>query len=414
MDDAMRLPKTGSKWPELDARMDEARSQDVDWRHGRIGVYIHFGGEDVLQVAKQAYLKFFSENGLGPKAFPSLARFERDVIAMTLGLMHGGTDARGAMTTGGTESIFLAVKSARDWARVEKPGIGDPEILLPVTAHPAFNKAAYFYGMKVRRVPVAAHFTADAVALEAAIGPDTIMIVGSAPAYPHGVMDPIAAIAAAADKHGLWMHVDACVGGFIAPFARMLGEPIAAFDFAVPGVRSISADLHKYGYAAKGASTILYRDAESFAFQAYEFDEWPRGKYSTETLVGTRAGGAIAAAWAVMNHLGEAGYCAITSRILAIRRELEAGVRGLGLTVWGDPKLSILTYGSRDRNMGAMADALSSRGWFVGRLADPPGIHLMLNLTHEPVVSEYLSDLKWALDEAGRAGREKSAGDAAY
>ena len=408
------LPKAGTKWPELDTRMNAAKAQDVDWRLGRIGVYIHFGGEDVLEVAKHAYLKFFSENGLGPKAFPSLARFEREVIAMTLGLMHGSVDARGAMTTGGTESIFLAVKSARDWARVEKPHVKEPEILAPLTAHPAFNKAAYFYGMKVRRIPVAADFAADAAALEAAIGPDTIMLVGSAPAYPHGVMDPIAAIASAADRKQVWMHVDACVGGFIAPFARMLGEPVAAFDFAVPGVRSISADLHKYGYAAKGASTILYRDAESFAWQAYEFDEWPRGKYSTETLVGTRAGGAIAAAWAVMNYLGEEGYCRITSRILAIRRVLEAGVRELGLTVWGDPKLSILAYGSRRHDMGALADALSSRGWFVGRLAEPPGIHLMLNLTHEPVIDEYLADLKWALEQAGAAGSEQSIGDATY
>ena len=408
------LPKAGTKWPELDARMNAAKAQDVDWRDGRIGVYIHFGGEDVLEVAKQAYLKFFSENGLGPKAFPSLARFEREVIAMTLGLMHGSVDARGAMTTGGTESIFLAVKSARDWARVEKPHVKEPEILAPLTAHPAFNKAAYFYGMKVRRIPVAADFAADAAALEAAIGPNTIMLVGSAPAYPHGVMDPIAAIAAAADRKRVWMHVDACVGGFIAPFARMLGEPVAAFDFAVPGVRSISADLHKYGYAAKGASTILYRDAESFAWQAYEFDEWPRGKYSTETLVGTRAGGAIAAAWAVMNYLGEEGYCRITSRILAIRRVLEAGVRELGLTVWGDPKLSILAYGSRRYDMSALADALSRRGWFVGRLAEPPGIHLMLNLTHEPVMNEYLADLKWALEQAGPAGSEQSIGDAKY
>jgi len=410
----MELPRKGVARAELDARMDEAKAQDVDWRGGRIGVYIHYGGEDVLDVAKQAYLKFFSENGLGPKAFPSLARFEQDVIAMTLGLLHGGPDACGSMTTGGTESIFLAVKSARDWARVNRPAITAPEILAPITAHPAFNKAAYFYGMRVRRVAVGADFRADVAALEGAIGPQTIMLVGSAPAYPHGVMDPIAELAALADRTGLWMHVDACVGGFIAPFARLLGEPVAEFDFAIPGVRSISADLHKYGYAAKGASTVVYRDAESFAFQGYEFDEWPRGKYSTQTLVGTRAGGAIAAAWAVMNYLGEDGYLKVTSRILAVRKALEQGVRDLGLTVWGEPHLSILSYGSKERDMGAVADRMASKGWFVGRLAEPPGIHLMLNLTHEPVVDAYLADLKSALEESGHAAGVAGIGDVSY
>lgn len=400
----MELPKTGVRRTELDARMEEAKAQDVDWRGGRIGVYIHYGGEDVLEVAKQAYLKFFSENGLGPKAFPSLARFERDVIDMTLGLLHGGPGACGSMTTGGTESIFLAVKAARDWAHANRPSAGSPEILAPSSAHPAFNKAAHFLGMRVRRVAIGADFRADAAALESAIGPETIMLVGSAPAYPHGVMDPIAELAALAERTGLWMHVDACVGGFIAPFARMLGEPVAEFDFAIPGVRSISADLHKYGYAAKGASTVLYRDAESFAFQGYEFDEWPRGKYSTQTLVGTRAGGAIAAAWAVMNYLGEEGYLRVTERVIATRRAIEEGLKPLGLQALGRPELSILAYGSPRHDMAAIGRGLGARGWMVGHVRQPDGIHLMLNLTHEPVVAEYLADVAQAVEAAKDAG----------
>lgn len=401
------LPKQGKSWSELDGEMDAARKGDVDWRRGRVGVYIHYAGEEVLEVAKKAYLKFFSENGLGPRAFPSLARFESDVVAMTLRLLQGGGDARGAMTTGGTESIFLAVKSARDRARVERPAIERPQIVVPQTAHPAFNKAADWLGLEVQRVPVGRDFRADADAMAAAIGPRTIMLVGSAPAFPHGVMDPIADIAAIALKHDLWMHVDACVGGFIAPFARSLGEPIGDFDFAVPGVVSMSADLHKYGYAAKGASTVLYRDADAFRFQAYSFSDWPRGVYSTQTLVGTRAGGAIAAAWAVMNFLGEDGYLAITRRLLDTRKAIGAGVEKLGLEVWGKPELSILSYGSPELDVAQVADRLSSRGWFVGRLVEPPGLHLMLNLTHEPVVGEYLGDLEWALNEvrAGRAGK---------
>lgn len=410
----MELPGRGKSWSELEAQMDAARANDVDWRNGRIGVYIHFAGADVLEIAQKAYVKFFSENGLGPKAFPSLARFENDVIAMTLALLSGQQGAAGAMTTGGTESIFLAVKAARDWARATRPHVKTPEIVAPRTAHPAFNKAAHFLGLSVRRVPIAADFHADPAAIEAAVGPNTVMLVGSAPAYPYGIVDPIPALGAIADRKGLWLHVDACVGGFIAPFARKLGVPMPEFDFAVKGVRSISADLHKYGYAAKGASTVLYRDAESFKYQAYEFSDWPRGKYATQTLVGTRAGGAIAAAWAVMNYLGEEGYLRITRRVLAIRQAIEQGVRHLGLEVFGDPSLSIMAYGSRDRRIDAIADRLGTRGWFVGRLTEPPGIHLMLNLTHEPIVSEYLSDLEWAISLVQTAKGSSSVNEATY
>ncbi len=406
------LPRKGISPEVLEEQMEAARGDDVDWRNGRIGVYIHYAGEDVLAVAKQAYLKFFSENGLGPKAFPSLARFEADVVAMTIGLLHGGPDTRGAMTTGGTESIFLAVKAARDRAQAERPHIARPTIVAPQTAHPAFNKAAHFMGLEVIRVPVDADFRADVGAMAAACGPDTVMLVGSAPAYPHGVVDPIPQLGEVAAPRGLWLHVDACVGGFIAPFAKSLGAAIPDFDFAVPGVTSISADLHKYGYTAKGASTVLYRDEAAFSYQKYEFSNWPRGLYSTQTLVGTRAGGAIAAAWAVMNYLGHEGYCDRTSRVLAVRARLEEGARKLGLEVWGRPQLSILSYGSRKFDIFAVAEHMTERGWFVGRLVDPPGIHLMLNLTHEPAVDAYLADLAWAVDVVA-SSREVAAAQAA-
>lgn len=408
------LPRAGKPWRDLEAELDAARADDVDWRRGRTAVYIHYAGDDVLDVAKQAYLKYFSENGLGPRAFPSLARLEGDVIAMALGLLNGGPEAAGTMTSGGTESIFLAVKSARDWARVARPQVTTPEIVAPRTAHPAFNKAAHFLGLRVKRVPVDSTFRADPAAMERAIGPATIMLVGSAPAYPHGVVDPIAELGTLAERHGLWLHVDACVGGFIAPFARKLGYPIPDFDFAVPAVRSISADLHKYGYTAKGASTALFRDRETFSYLAYEFEDWPRGKYATQTLIGTRPGGAIAAAWAVMNYLGEEGYLRVTERILATRRAIEDGVRERGFVVWGRPHLSIMAYGSMDDDIFAIADRLAARGWFVGRLAEPKGIHLMLNLTHEPIVDEYLADLVAAREEARSLPRAAGAGGATY
>jgi glutamate/tyrosine decarboxylase-like PLP-dependent enzyme len=408
------LPRQGISPEVLDEQMEAARADDVDWRNGRIGVYIHYAGEDVLAVAKQAYLKFFSENGLGPKAFPSLARFEADVVSMTLGLLHGGPDSRGAMTTGGTESIFLAVKAARDCALAKRPQITQPTIVAPQTAHPAFNKAAHFMGLRVARVPVCADFRADVAAMAAACGPDTVMLVGSAPAYPHGVVDPIPQLGELAARRGLWLHVDACVGGFIAPFAKALGVAIPDFDFAVPGVTSITADLHKYGYTAKGASTVLYRDEAAFSYQKFEFSDWPRGLYATQTLVGTRAGGAIAAAWAVMNYLGHEGYRDRTSRILAVRARLEAGVRQLGMEVWGAPQLSILSYGSRKLDIFAVAERMTERGWFVGRLVEPPGIHLMLNLTHEPAVDAYLADLAAAVSTVAEKGQVAVAQAATY
>ena len=399
----LQLPKQGIAWDQLEHELRDAGRGDADWRGGRVPMFIHYAGEDVLQVAKQAYAMYFSENGLGPRAFGSLARFESEVVAMGLGLLHGGPGARGAMTTGGTESIFLAVKCARDKARAQGRK-GTLSMVLPVSAHPAFDKAAHCMEIEVVRVPLGAGFLADPAAMEAAITPHTILLVGSAPAFPHGVVDPIAEIAAVAQRHGLWMHVDACVGGYFVPFARMLGARVPDFDFAVPGVTSISADLHKYGYTAKGASTLFFAHEEDFVRMGWYFDNWPRGQYFTHSLVGTRAGGAIAAAWAVMRFLGEDGYLRITQRVLATRVHLQQGAQALGLPVLGDPQLSILAYGSPERDMAAVGQGMTAKGWTVGHVRDPDGLHHMLNLTHEPVADLYLQHLGEVLRDPATRG----------
>lgn len=408
------LPPAGTPWPDLQAQLQEAGRDDVDWRNGRVPMFIHYAGDDVLEVAKQAYLMYFSENGLGLRAFKSLGRFESEVVQMGLGLLHGDAGTRGAMTTGGTESIFLAVKAARDITLQQRPGITRPQMVLPVSAHPAFDKAAHFMGLSVVRTPLQADFSADPQALAEAITPDTVLLVGSVPAYPHGVVDPIPEIAALAQARGIWMHVDACVGGYFAPFARQLGVALPEWDFAVPGVTSISADLHKYGYAAKGASTLFFRDAASFAGMGWAFDNWPRGPYFTHTLVGTRAGGAIAAAWAVMKYLGVDGYQRITQRVLATRQALGDGAAALGLPTFGDPRLCILAYGSPEHDIAAIGARLAARGWVPGFSKEPPGLHHMLNLTHEPVTGRYLADLSDAIDEARRAGGPRQAVAARY
>ena len=409
----MRLPANGTDWDALAAQMQAARAGDADWRDGRLGVFVHYAGEDVLEVAKRAYAMFFTENGLGPSAFPSLARFEKEVIEMTLGLLNAPAGARGTMTSGGTESILLAMKAARDRAREQRRGGSVPKVVAAVSVHPAFDKAAHLLGMDVVRVPLQG-LAPDLAAIGRAIDTDTIALVASAPNYPYGTIDPVAEFGALAERHGLWLHVDACVGGYSAPFATKLGHALPEFDFAIPAVTSMSADCHKYGFAAKGASAVMFRDPDAWRHLAYRFENWPRGVYHTQTFVGTRPGGAIAAAWAVMRFLGEAGYLNVTQRILAVREAIERGVTGLGCRVVGRPQLGITAYTHESLDIFAIGDALGRRGWFVSRLAEPRGLHLMLNLLHEPVVERYLLDLEAAIAEVQTAARPASAARATY
>jgi sphinganine-1-phosphate aldolase len=404
------MPQRGLASEELFAQMEEARTGDVAWRDGRLGLYVHFGGEDVLEVAKEAYLRFFSENALGPSAFPSLAKFEREVVGWTADLLGGGADATGNISSGGTESIFLAMKSIRDWAAANGRGGDCPQVVAPYSAHPAFSKAAHLLRMQVTRVRLGDDYRVDLDAMRAAIGPHTVGLVGSAPGFPHGVVDPISAIATFAREQDLWLHVDACVGGFVLPFARGLQYPVPEFDFSVDGVRSMSADLHKYGFAAKGASTIIYRGAQEHSFQLFEFDDWPRGRYAAPTLAGTRPGGAVAAAWAVMRYLGEEGYTRIVRSIMRTRDAIMLGIESIDeLYVISDPEGPIVTYGSDDLDIFAVAEAMSERGWFVTRGAQPHCIHLgMLTAVHVPIVEQYVGDLEQSVIEV-RRGRKASA-----
>jgi glutamate/tyrosine decarboxylase-like PLP-dependent enzyme len=303
------------------------------------------------------------------------------------------------MSSGGTESIFVATHAAREWARRHRPNLTAPEIVASWSAHPAIDKAAHYLGMRVVRIPWRDDFRADVPAMAAAITPRTVMLYGSAPAYSLGLIDPIAALGALALERDLWLHVDACVGGVLAPFVRALGFPVPAFDFTVPGVSSISADLHKSGYTAKGASVLLFRDGDRQSCSRYSFDDWPTGLYRTLTLAGTRPGGAIAAAWAVMNFLGADGYRRIAQVVMDTRQRLADGLArtGHGLHVWSDPELWAVAYGSDDCDILAVADALTARGWWPGRVREPRGIHLMITPVHAPVIDEYVDDLAAAV-----------------
>lgn len=394
------LPEQGEPWDATRDRMIAMAAGDVKWRDGKAAVYVFNAGEDVERVQKEAYAMFASENGLGPAAFPSLARMEREVVANGLGLLHGPEGAAGAMTSGGTDSILMAVKAARDFARKVRGVQGPLNIVLPRSAHPAFDKACLVMEIEVRRTPLK-DYLADPVAMEAAIDDATIMIVGSAPCFPYGLIDPIGALGELARRRDLWLHVDACVGGYIAPFVRMNGGDVPPFDFEVPGVRSMSADLHKYGYCAKGASTVFFRSEDLKKHMIFEVGDWPAGRMTTPTLAGTRPGGAIAAAWAVMQTLGIDGYRAKHGQVTQAREQIEAGVQARGFTVIGRPQLGILAFTREDVDCMAILGKLYERGWVTSAVTEPRGLHLMLSPVHLTVVDRYLADLDWATQAAG-------------
>lgn len=393
MSKSPRLTSQGMSHQDVLSRMKEMRSEDARWQEGRTWSLVYNAGEDLRRLAAEAYTEFMSENGLSPLAFPSLRRFESEVLAIGAELFHGAT-AAGTMTSGGTESILMAIKTARDFARAER-GITEPEMVLPASAHPAFQKAAHYFGVKAVNVPVAADFRADVEAMRAAVGPRTVLVVGSAPSYPQGVVDPIPELAAMAQEKGVLFHVDACLGGFLLPFARKLGHAIPDFDFAVPGVTSLSADLHKYGYAAKGASLVLYRTAELRRHQFFTYAEWSGGIYASPSMAGTRPGGAIAASWAVLKYLGEEGYLRLSRTVLDTARTLREGIAAIpGLKLLGDPRLSVFAFGSDTLDVYALGDAMEARGWKLDRQMLPPALHLMVTPAHAAVVEPFLADLR--------------------
>ncbi len=403
------LPEAGAAWSDLKSRMLDYADGDVRWRDGKTAVYVFNAGPEVEQVQKEAYALFMSENGLGPAAFPSLRRMEAEVVGFGLSLLHAPEAATGVITSGGTDSITMAVKAARDYARRARGATGPLNVVLPRSAHLAFDKACAMMEIEVRRVPLAEGYLADPDAMARACDTHTIMIVGSAPSFPHGLMDPIAALSDLAVARDLWLHVDACVGGYIAPFARMNGEDIAPFDFELPGVRSMSADLHKYGYCAKGASTVFFRDAALQDYMTFDFKDWPGGRMVTPTLSGTRPGGAISAAWAVMNFLGVAGYREKQGLVTATRAKIAAGAEALGFQVLGRPQLGILAFAHPEVDSLAVWAKLRERGWFASLTTAPRSLHLMLSPFHAQVADTYLTDLAWALAEARGAGPSRPA-----
>ena len=401
MNRKFRLPREGfSKNQITDALKDFARD-DPAYKEGKTWSLVYYLNEEHSEVVQEAFNLFSGANGLNPMVFQSLQRMEREVIKTTASLLSGDKEVCGVITSGGTESCLLAVKTYRDYCRRVK-GIRKPEMVVPESAHVAWDKGGEYFKVKIKHAPLDKDYRVNVKAAERMINRNTIMLLGSAPGYPHGVIDPIEDLGHLAQKNSIPLHVDACVGGYILPFAEKLGYPIPLWDYRVPGVTSISADTHKYGYSIKGASTITYRNLSLLKHQMFVQENWPGGIFASPALLGTRPGGVYAAAWASLNHLGENGFLAMTEVILETSKKLINGINNIpGLKVLGEPPASVFAFTSTDSkiNIYALADVMEGKGWLIDRLHRPPALHAMVNPAHSKVADQSLSDLQESAED---------------
>ena len=402
----MALPSSGVPTDQVLAHLDALKQHDVRWREGRAFTLAYYAGPEVSAVADEAHRRFSTDNALNTDAFPSLRAIQAEVVSIVGDWLQAGPDGAGFMTSGGTESILMAVKAARERGRAER-GVTRPNVVLPTSAHAAFEKGCYYFGLESRRVAVRDDWRADADAMADAIDDDTVLVVGSAPQYPQGVVDPIADIAALAAERDINCHVDACMGGVTLTYLARLGYDITPWNFTVPGVTSISVDLHKFGYTAKGASVIMHRSKRLRAYQTFVTDNWLGGMYGSSGVLGTKGGGPMAAAWAVMHHLGDEGYLRLTADARRATEAIVAAVRSMPeLVLRAEPDAMLISFGAADPaslDVFAVADALWRRGWYVDRQGPPPSLHLTVNAVHADKVDAFLADLRASIDEVTAA-----------
>ncbi len=396
------LPQDGRTREDILQEMAALQArEEAKWEDGYASGAVYNGDPAHIEFLNQVYAMHSQSNPLHADLWPSANKFEAEIVAMTAHMLGAGqTDDEivGTVSSGGTESILLAMKTYRDWARVTK-GITQPEMILPVSAHVAFEKAAQYFNIKIVPIPLDENYRADVTAVAQAINKNTIVIVGSAPSFPHGAIDPIAEMAALAQKAGIGFHTDGCLGGFILPWAEKLGYPVPPFDFRVPGVTSMSADTHKYGYAAKGTSVVLYRTRELRHYQYYTASDWPGGLYFSPTFAGSRPGALSAACWAAMVSLGESGYMEATQRILETAVTLKQGIAAIPeLHILGDP-LWVIAFASDTLDIYKVMDVMAQKGWSLNGLHKPACVHIAVTLRHtQPGVAErFLNDLQEAV-----------------
>lgn len=397
------LPETGRDRDEILRELEALKArEEARWQDGFVSGGVYHGDEAFVNFLNRVYALHSQSNPLHADVWPSAAKFEAEIIAMTAHLLGAGRTTEeicGSVTSGGTESIVLAMKTYRDWAR-ERRGITRPEVVAPTTAHPAFDKAAQYFNLRLIRVPVGTDYRADVAAMRKALTRRTIAVIGSAPSFPHGVIDPIADLAELARQHGVGFHSDACLGGFMLPWAERLGYPVPPFDFRLPGVTSMSADTHKYGYAAKGTSVVLYRGPELRRYQYFTATEWPGGLYFSPTIAGSRPGGLVAACWAALVATGAQGYLQAAQRILETAATIRRGIEAIPeLRVLGDP-LWIIAFTSPTLDIYKILDYLTARHWSLNGLHQPAAVHFCITQRHtQPGVAErFLADLRAAVE----------------
>lgn len=418
------IPKQGISNEELKDKIDTMLKSETKNEEGRIFAYTytleddHFEMQkDVFktfeekagysmehdQVVSECFQAFMHENALNPMVYPSLRKMETEIVKMTGAMLNGDSDVVGFLTSGGTESNLMAVKAYRDRAKKLYPQITEPEIVAPITIHPTIDKAAHYFGLKVIHTPVGDDFRANAKEMEKAITPNTVLLATSAPQFCHGILDPIGQISQIALRKGLPFHVDACFGGFMLPWVEKLGYEVPPFDFRNPGVTSMSADIHKYGYSAKGASVILYKNSEYRKYQIYTYSEWPGGLYGSPSMAGTRPGGNIGAAWAAMQFLGEEGYMKKAQELMDTTKKLIEGITKIpGIKILGNPCMTAFAIGSNDPDVDiqVVADLMDKKGWKMERNIKPDSIHCSILPHHIPYVDELLKAIEDATTAA--------------
>jgi glutamate/tyrosine decarboxylase-like PLP-dependent enzyme len=394
---------SGRPAAEVLAELDERRQKDPDVHGDRLfGLVYPTGRKDIEALIGEVYQRFLFSNALNPRRFTELAKIEQDVISTAAGLVHRapGDKPAGTMTSGGTESILMSMLTNRERARSR--GIEHPQVLAPESAHPAYAKAAHYFGMDYASISLDDDYRADVGAARSLVNERTCVIVASAYSYPHGALDPVPELAALAAGHGAGCHVDACIGGFVLPFLEMLGRPVPPWDFRVDGVTEISMDLHKYGYVPKGASVILHRDDDWFSHQVFFYDKWGSGLYGTPAIAGARTAAPIVAAWALGQYLGVEGYLEIVRDLCATTDRVRQGIEAIDeLQIVGDPIGPLLALKSDQVDLYAVADVMDDRGWYLNRNTKPYGLHFMLSPIHGQVVGQFLDDLAYAVAHHG-------------
>lgn len=413
-----KLPQRGRSRAQIDAYFGDLVGMNPSAVHGSMSAYCMKGSQEMQELLQETYLKFFHHNGVTRRMMPGVVKLEDDLLAVCADILSGGHEGVVAnITSGGSESIFCAMHAAREWAREKFGRRSGFEVIAPASAHPAFSKACHYLDMKLTRVPVGKDYRANAEAMRAAISKDTIALMGSAPCWPYGLFDPIERLSAIALEHGLWFHVDACVGGFLSPFLAKAGYPIPPWDFSLPGVMSISADLHKYGYAAKPSSTVAWRSAELLRFHHFSPSDWTGTPYVTQAFTGSRPIGSVAAAYAMLNFLGEEGYVRLARQAMRNKERLVEGIAKIpGLKPW-QTETVLAYYESVDPALPLqkIVGGLREIGWTSFGTPEPPLVQLVVDPFPEDgsTIDQYLRDLALVVDRV-RSGASKAEGGLGY